>query len=118
MATTDSERELTASQLKRLISLAEATGLIRGRGGPASIRTLRKWSNPSQGYRAHNGSVIVLRTIKVSGDLVTLEEWCEEFERARVRAGKRQPGVQSRPRKQREAEQRRAKDWLDAHGVK
>ena len=116
---TDTERDLTASQLGRLMGIAEAAGLIRGRNGqPPHVATLRKWADPNRGYRSRSGVVVVLRTVKVSGNLLTLEEWCEEFERARIRAGKRELGPKPRPKRTREAAQRRAKEWLDAHGVK
>ena len=115
--TEDYDYGLTASQQKCLMPIAAAVPLLRGKGGrPPYLNTVRKWADPKHGYR-RLGQVIVLKTIRVSGCLLTLEEWIEMFERERSKLGSRkQETPRERPRRQAAAAQRRAKEWLDGTG--
>ncbi len=119
MTPIDSEANLTPSQQARLRGIAKFCERIRGRNGrPVNVCTLRKWCDPRRGYRSRSGVIVILRTVRVSGNLLCLEEWVEDFERARVRAGAREPLLQERTRRESTTSQKRARDWLNEHGIK
>lgn len=74
----------------RLISLAAASHLLRGRGGKApSIHSMRRWAHPQRGWTAPSGEKVFLRSVKVGGEILVLPEWVEDFVQARIAAGLR-----------------------------
>ena len=77
---------LNPAEVKRAISLTEAAKMLRGRGGKAPhLTTVRRWADPKRGFRSGGGPVVVLRAVKIGCDVVTLPEWVEEFQAARIR---------------------------------
>lgn len=64
-------------------------GLIPGRRGKASIRTVQAYANPAQGYRPFAGKKtrLVLPTILISGTRRTMPAWVEAFVRQMVQLG-------------------------------
>lgn len=114
--------ELSADQMGRLIGLADAAKLLRGRDGqPPNVATVRGWARPEEGYRPRcwKGEPVVLRTVVVGRDYLTLPEWVAEFERGRLRVGQlarqRPPAAPARKAK---AMHRRAEAALDKAGVR
>ncbi len=108
--------------MRRLIGLAEATMMLRGREGrPPNVATVRGWARPGEGYRprAWKGEPVILRTVVVGRDYLTLPEWIAEFERERLRIGQlarqRPPAVTARKAR---ALHRRAAKALDQSGVR
>lgn len=96
------------------ISLAIARTRMRGRGGKLpAIQTVRRWANPKRGCRpaGEHGPLIVLRTVKFSGEILTMPEWVAEFEAERVRLGTREnpplPRTSKERRRADEAAERR-----------
>ena len=112
--------DLTEEQMGRLIGLAAAAKLVRGRwGGPPNLGTVRGWAR--DGYRpaGWRGEPAVLRTVVMGRDYLTLPEWVEEFARERLRLGqlaRRPPLVEPAPRT-RKASIRRAEAALDRAGI-
>ena len=83
-----------AIDLTDAIGLSTAAKRMRGRGGKApSVETVRRWANPRRGCfpQGKGGPRLVLATIRMSGELLTLPEWVEAFERDRARLGRRGP---------------------------
>lgn len=114
------EDRITTDMVRRALTLQEARGKIKGRNGPASVLILRKWANPKKGWKGRDGTVVILRTIRFNGSLLTMPEWCEQFELARIEAGSREREKQPkviRTAKQREAANKRAAARLRAKGV-
>lgn len=105
----------------RSIGMREARALVRGRGGSAALEVVRRWASPHRGCRplGDAGPVLVLPAIKVSGQLRTMPEWVEAFERKRQELGRRRPTPtpRQRPARSREAGHRRAERSLDREGV-
>src|SRR5262245_64179217 len=105
--------------LAEQLSLAEAAKLMRGRGRrqhPA-VETVRRWANPNRGCTAGSAK-LVLRSVRIGGDVITCAAWVEEFERARMTAGRReQPPPPARTIRQRRLAHERAERNLDAAGI-
>jgi hypothetical protein len=102
----------------RQLSLTEAAKLLRGRGGKApSVDTLRRWANPNRGCRVGELQLL-LPTVRVGGEVLTMPEWVQAFAKMRARLGVRKvlPPV-ARPARQRAAAQRRATERLKAAGI-
>lgn len=103
------------------IGLAEAARLMHGKGGkPPSVVTVRRWANPKRGYRPRNhpGPALVLHTVWLNNELVTLPEWVRAFEDARLRAGDRQQAAPlARPPVRREKAHARAASALAKDGI-
>ncbi len=79
---------LTRVQQAQLIGIEDASMLMRGRGGsPPHLSTVRRWI--THGYQPPGGDPIHLQAVLVSGGYVTLPEWVQEFEAARLEAGRR-----------------------------
>lgn len=73
--------------LKNAINLSKARSMMRGKGGGSpSLDTVRRWGNRRCGCRpvGVNGPVIYLNVIRVNGEMLTMPEWVEEFERRRA----------------------------------
>lgn len=108
--------------ISRAIGLTEAAKLMRGRGGKSpSVETIRRWANPKKGCwpAGKEGPQLLLRTVRYNGELVTLPEWVQEFERLRVALGLREPlppSERPRPMRSRMAAHRRAEEALDRMG--
>lgn len=100
--------------LSQAITLIQAAALLRGRKGRRPhVTSVRRWCNPRRGYNG-SGAKIVLRCVRVGGELLTTAEWVAEFERLRARAGVREPfelGVRSPAKFARDV--RRANERLD-----
>ena len=113
--------ELSEDQMGRLIGLADAARLLRGREGqPPNVATVRGWARPGEGYRPRGwaGEAVVLRTVVVGRDYLTLPEWVAEFERGRLRVGqlvRQRPAAT--PARKAQAMHRRAEAALDRAGV-
>lgn len=120
MQTNDDELDLT-----RAISLTEAAKLMRGRGGKRpSVETVRRWANPKKGCwpqgRGEGRRQLLLRVVRLNGEMLTSETWVRDFELARARLGARpqpDPRLQLRTPRQREAAQRRARERLARDGI-
>lgn len=115
--------DIKADQIRRGVTLAEAAKYLRGRNGKTvHITSIRKWASPSVGWKAPDGSRVVLKTIDLNAQLLTLPEWCEEFDLARARANDRarqaKPKGPARTSRQREAAAKRAMDQLNKSGRK
>ena len=110
--------DLTSSQIERLMPLARAAERMRGRGGrPPNPRVVARWTR--EGCRV-GGQVIKLNAVLISGCLLTLSEWVEQFEQARAKAAlvsRRPPLAEPAPRSRR-ASQRAANAYLEKIGVK
>lgn len=108
--------------LSRAIGLAAAAKLMRGRGGkPPSVESVRRWANPKRGCRPRgkDGPQVLLMTIRVSNELVTLPEWVQAFEAKRAQLGLRgaQPAAPPVSDRTRQAENRRADEVLARAGI-
>src|SRR5262249_62001467 len=93
-----------------------ARKLLRGRGGRSpSLETVRRWASPRRGSRpaGPNGPRLVLRAIRLGGELLMLPEWVEEFERERRRLGVRTPAPGA-PRDRTDRQRRRAYERAEA----
>jgi hypothetical protein len=97
--------------LNDAIGLVEAAKLVRGRGGRrVCVDTLRRWASERRGCYplGKAGPKVVLRTVRVNGELLTTRAWVEEFERERAGAGRLQGGGPSvQPPRERRAAQKR-----------
>jgi len=85
----DLRKILDEVDLDALIGMTAAR-LMRGRGGRApSVETVRRWAGPKRGCypQGRQGPQLVLMTIRMNGELLTLPEWVEAFEEARFRLG-------------------------------
>jgi hypothetical protein len=73
----------------RAIDLKEARKLLRGRGGPASLEVVRRWTHPRHGCRPQgpDGLRVVLPAVKLAGCWFTMPSWAAAFEKARQRLG-------------------------------
>lgn len=109
---------MTADQVKKALTLAEASELLRGRGGKRpSLGTMRRWANPRRGCRVPGREEpLVLTTVRWGQDILTLPEWVEAFAQARAATPPVAP-ICRQPRT-REAEVRSAAKRLDKAGVK
>lgn len=108
--------------LNKAIGMAKAAQQMRGKGGRlgVAVDTARRWANPLKGCDLGGGHVAVLRTVRWCGELLTLPEWVEDFERERA---SRLVVVAScvanrRPERTRRAAHRRAVAELERMGVK
>lgn len=111
--------EIDGFDAERAPTLNEARKRIRGRNGPIALEVARRWSNPRKGCRVR-GVVIVLKAVLVSNRLLTMPEWVAEFNRARVEAGQRRqqsPPPLDVPNRTRQAQIRRAEEYLNEKGV-
>lgn len=109
--------------MSRAIGLTEASHRMRGRGGrPPVVETVRRWANPRCGCfpAGKTGPQLILRTRKVNGEVLTMPEWVDAFERERARLGERQAEEETslRTTKQRDRELARADRQLDEQGVR
>src|SRR5262245_3592761 len=70
------------------LDLAEASRLIPGRrrGERAALAVVQRWANPRRGCPTRGGRV-VLPTVMIGGQRLTLAAWVEAFQRARVWLG-------------------------------
>lgn len=117
--------EITKEELRRAITLTQALPHLRGRAGRTpSIDTVRLWARASHGWHGPDGSVVVLKTVLLNQQLLTLVEWCEEFDLARIRANQRARQAraevaESLPRtpRRRAAAHKRAEERLRKKGV-
>jgi hypothetical protein len=114
--------ELSPADISRLIGLTAARAMLRGRGGKSpSLETLRRWANPRRGWKAPfpDAPRVILRTVRLNGELLTLPQWVEEFERERLRWGVRSPWPPpaGRPEKRRARDQERDLAFLAANGI-
>lgn len=107
----------------KAVSLTEAAKLMCGKGGKhPSVETLRRWANPERGCRPSgpDGDRIVLPTVRLGGELLTMPAWVEWFEQMRVRLGARtviKPELPQTPG-QRLRAQAQATARLDREGVR
>lgn len=73
------------------IDLHKACDLyLRGRGGkPLSLQVAWRYASASWGCRplGEHGPVLILPTVRWSGQLRTMPAWCQAFERRRVELG-------------------------------
>lgn len=113
--------DLHEDWMRRAIGLARACELLRGREGrPPALATVRGWARPGEGYRPRGwrGEPVVLRTVVVGRDYLTLPEWVAEFERERLRLGQlARQGPPAAPARKAQAMHRRAEAALDEAGV-
>jgi hypothetical protein len=114
--------DATDFNLAEAISLTDASHLMRGRGGKGpAVETVRKWCNPRRGCfpAGKDGPRLVMRSLKINGEVVTTRAWVAEFERERVRLGARQVAeVLPIPTpKQRKKQQERNAKALDEAGI-
>lgn len=114
---------VTEFTMSRAIGLTDAARLMRGRRGKnPAVETVRRWANPARGCypSGQSGPQLVLRTHRVNGELLTLREWVEEFERARAALGARPVVVKLETERKGPKRQRahdRAEAALDRQGV-
>jgi hypothetical protein len=104
-----------------IMGLKAAVPLLRGRGGkPPSVETLRRWASPRHGYWPQgkgNGPPVLLRVVRVGGEMLTCRRWVQEFERERLRRGRRPDPLPSmRSEKKRKAAVKRALEQLAKMG--
>lgn len=105
----------------KLISLRAACQLLRGRSGrPPNVGTVRRWARHHEGCRplGASGPVVVLRTVRMNGDILTLPEWVAAFERERLEIGTQGEAPKIVAGRTRAASIRRAEAALDKAGVK
>lgn len=105
---------------RRAIGIRQVQKLVHGRNGHVSIEVLRRWANPGHGCRpcGEGGPVLVLPAVRVSGQLFTMPDWVQLFERRRLELGSRiAERPQGRPPRSREAAHRRAEARLDRAGI-
>lgn len=82
----------TKFDLSRAIGLTAASKLMHGKGGRRlSVEAVRRWCNPKCGCRpaGKDGPVLFLKTHKTNGEILTMPEWVEDFERERARLSER-----------------------------
>ena len=105
------------------ISMAQAAKMIRGRGNRSvNVETLRRWANPRRGcYPAGpDGPQLLLKTVRISNELITRPVWVEAFEAERLRLGQREqlpPPPREPSSRRRAAENRLADEILDRMGI-
>lgn len=106
--------------VSRMMTLGDAAKLLQGRGNKRPcLETMRRWANPKRGCRVA-GNTVILCTVRVGRDLLTMKEWVEAFDAARIKAGIRaeipEAALPRSPAK-RKAAHRRAERVLDAAGI-
>ncbi len=108
--------------LDQAIGMGQAASMMMGKRGRRGVHvdTARRWANPLKGCPLPGGDTAVLATVRWCGDLLTLPEWVEAFERRRA-AGlvvTKARCQAARPARARKAAQRQAGQVLDRMGVK
>lgn len=74
----------TNFDLAQALTMTQAAKLIRGRGGRRPhIDVIRRWCNPLKGCMVGERRA-VLRSVRVGGEILTMPQWIEEFQQARV----------------------------------
>lgn len=73
--------------LAKAIGLRQAQQILRGRSGrPPCLDTVRRWVTQGSSVR---GQKVILRSVLLGGERLTTPEWVEEFQRARLRGGRK-----------------------------
>ena len=110
------EAEAAGFDLKRAITILQATHLLRGRGGKIPhVESVRRWCIRGSSVR---GTKVIMRSVLYGDERLTMPEWVEEFAKARAWFGTRyreQRKPTRRPMRQREREIRAAEAKADKY---
>lgn len=109
--------ELEPYDQAKALPLREARKLILNSSQqPVHPEVMRRWTRTG---RRVGGRSVFLPSVKVGGAVMVMPSWVEAFRKTCERLGERQPvPLLERPRRTREAAQRRAAAALDRAGIR